>query len=37
MENGLIKLIETLQRKRNTGDWIDSFADEGRTGDGIRE
>ena len=28
LENGLIKLIESLQRKRNTGDWIDSFTQD---------
>jgi len=37
LENGLMKLIETLERKRNSGDWRDSFAaekdrDEDRTG-----
>ena len=28
LDNGLIKLIESLERKRNSGDWIDSFADD---------
>ena len=28
LENGLIKLIESLQRKRNSGDWIESFTDD---------
>lgn len=29
LENGLMKLIESLERKRASGDWIDSFADGG--------
>ena len=29
LENGMIKLIESLERKRNAGDWVDSFADDG--------
>jgi four helix bundle protein len=29
LENGLMKLIESLERKRNSGDWVESFADEG--------
>jgi len=28
LENGLMKLIESLQRKRNSGDWVESFADD---------
>ena len=28
LENGLIKLIESLQRKRNSGDWIESFTED---------
>jgi len=28
LENGLTKLIETLQRKRNSGDWTESFTDD---------
>jgi len=27
LENGLIKLIKSLQEKKKTGDWHDSFAD----------
>ena len=27
LENGLIKLIESLERKRNSGDWIETFTD----------
>ncbi len=29
LENGLLKLIESLQRKRNSGDWLDSFIEQG--------
>jgi four helix bundle protein len=25
LENGLLKLVESLERKRETGDWIDSL------------
>jgi hypothetical protein len=25
LENGLIKLVESLERKRDRGDWIDSL------------
>ncbi|MCX6349935.1 MAG: four helix bundle protein, partial [Candidatus Aureabacteria bacterium] len=25
LENGLLKLVESLERKRNTGEWIDSL------------
>jgi len=32
LENGLMKLIESLQRKRNSGDWIESFTDDGPSG-----
>jgi four helix bundle protein len=28
LENGLMKLIESLERKRDSGDWADSFADD---------
>jgi len=28
LENGLMKLIESLERKRNSGDWRDSFAED---------
>jgi four helix bundle protein len=28
LENGLMKLIESLERKRDSGDWRDSFAEE---------
>jgi four helix bundle protein len=28
LENGLMKLIESLERKRDSGDWRDSFAQE---------
>jgi len=27
LENGLIKLIESLQHKRDSGQWLDSFTD----------
>jgi four helix bundle protein len=27
LENGLMKLIESLQRKRASGDWVESFTD----------
>ena len=29
LENGLMKLIESLERKRSSGDWIESFTDDG--------
>ena len=29
LENGLMRLIESLQRKQRGGTWEDSFADEG--------
>lgn len=32
LENGLMKLIESLERKRNTGDWVESFTDDSRSG-----
>ena len=32
LENGLMKLIESLQRKRNSSDWIESFADDTQSG-----
>lgn len=32
LENGMIKLIESLERKRNAGDWVDSFADDNQGG-----
>jgi len=25
IENGLLKLVESLERKRETGDWIDTL------------
>jgi len=25
LENGLLKLVESLERKQETGDWIDSL------------
>jgi len=25
LENGLLKLVESLERKRETGDWTDSL------------
>ena len=25
LENGLLKLVESLERKRDRGDWIDSL------------
>jgi len=28
LENGLVKLIESLERKRNSGDWVESFTDD---------
>ena len=28
LENGLLKLIESLEHKRNTGDWIDTLIDD---------
>ena len=28
LENGLMKLIESLQRKQTSGNWLESFADE---------
>ena len=28
LENGLMKLIESLERKRNSGDWVESFAED---------
>jgi four helix bundle protein len=31
LENGLMKLIESLERKRKSGDWVDSFIDTGGT------
>jgi len=32
LENGLMKLIESLQRKRTSGDWVESFADDSQNG-----
>ena len=32
LENGLMKLIESLQRKRSNGDWVESFADGSQNG-----
>jgi len=28
LENGLMKLIESLERKRSSGDWVESFVDD---------
>jgi len=28
LENGLMKLIESLERKRDSGDWVESFTDD---------
>lgn len=28
LENGLIKLVESIERKRNRGDWIDTLVDD---------
>ena len=28
LENGLMKLIESLERKRHAGDWVESFGDD---------
>lgn len=28
LENGLMKLIESLERKRTRGDWVESFVDD---------
>ena len=32
LENGLMKLLESLQRKRSSGDWVESFADDSQNG-----
>jgi four helix bundle protein len=34
LENGLIKLVETLERKQARGDWVDSFSEGGETNEG---
>lgn len=33
LENGLIRLIESLERKRKQGDWIDSFLHDAKRSD----
>ncbi len=32
LENGLLKLVESVELKRNKGEWIDSLAKEENTG-----
>lgn len=32
LENALMKLIQSLQRKRDSGDWVDTFTDGGQSG-----
>jgi four helix bundle protein len=31
LENGLMKLMESLERKRDSGEWADSFTDDSRS------
>jgi four helix bundle protein len=34
LENGLLRLVESLERKRRRGDWIDTLTDEEAGGEG---